>query len=221
MRRATRSLSASAVVNVTRFSSADFFDAVNDVLSMARTNSEGGAAVGWPDEEEDGHAPDPTLPRSPRAVSRAVARGDVICGPCAHVEGFLTKQGGVFPTWRRRYVRLEGQILSYALGPHSAQPIRAVRLGPGSVVHDVEGDPLGFRCAPAGDAERVFFFRAATLEIRAKWVAAIRAASRKPSHGSHGTSPQASTTSGGWTAGTPSSQTPAGARRSSGVDLDA
>jgi hypothetical protein len=84
-------------------------------------------------------------------------------------------------------VRLEGRALGYYAAPSSAQPIRSVRFGPGSEVFehgDVEGgaaDPLWFSCAPAGLEKRVFCFRAETPALRARWVAALRAAAASAS----------------------------------------
>lgn len=132
-----------------------------------------------------GSPPDARSHASPRMGSRGrlalaaaterIMHGEVLRGPSAHCEGFLVKQGGVFPTWRRRYVRLEGQMLSYSLSPHSLQPVRALRIGPGSAVHDVAADPGGFRVAPSGVTDRVYYFRAASVEGKQLWMDALRA----------------------------------------------
>ncbi|KAG8464864.1 hypothetical protein KFE25_010232 [Diacronema lutheri] len=152
--------------------------------AAGRSPASGAQGAGWRPRAASGepnapqravtHAPAVAAPAS-RAEAREARDASVCAEGARSVSGYLTKQGGLFPTWKRRFVRLEGQTLSYFAGPHAAQPIRAFRLGGGSAVLDAsDANPLGFDCVPAGLAERIFHFRAPTLEARRVWVAALR-----------------------------------------------
>jgi len=96
-------------------------------------------------------------------------------------EGFLTKQGNIFKSWRRRYFVLEGQKISYYKRERDYQKSRGaasvgcITLGIGWTVEQCKGpERLGshFKLTPPFDG-RVYYLAADRPEEREEWITAI------------------------------------------------
>lgn len=100
------------------------------------------------------------------------------------MEGFLTKQGGRFKTWKLRYFVLWSDKLQYYMNKDATKkgPKGEIPIGRFTLVEAAQNDSPNFLITPnAGDGGRSFEIKAESAEMAQRWISQMQSITKEKS----------------------------------------